>query len=135
MCIVLVFQSFMDQSIDGSALLMLREEHLIRNLKMKLGSVLKFKAALAAKVGSCPVCLHCIRCHLPRNKQANNNAKSTTDGGTGSKTTTTTSGIGNDAVVAQSTATSQTLTAATIDTENPTLQTQETNLIPQVEAE
>ena len=32
-------------------------------MKMKLGEVLRFKAALASKVGSCPVCLHCIQCH------------------------------------------------------------------------
>ena len=43
---------------------MLREEHLLGTLmKMKLGEVLRFKAALASKVGSCPVCLHCIQCH------------------------------------------------------------------------
>ena len=42
---------------------MLQETHLINNMKMKLGSVLKFKAAMAAKVGSCPICLHCIHCH------------------------------------------------------------------------
>ena len=43
---------------------MLREEHLLGTLmKMKLGAVLKFKTALTSKVGSCPVCLHCIQCH------------------------------------------------------------------------
>ena len=43
---------------------MLREEHLLGTImKMKLGVVLKFKNALASKVGSCPVCLHCIQCH------------------------------------------------------------------------
>ena len=41
-------------------------------MKMKLGEVLKFKAALASKVGSCPVCLHCIQCH----KISRNNSKS-----------------------------------------------------------
>ena len=53
---------------------MLREEHLLGTLiKMKLGEVLRFKAALASKVGSCPVCLHCIQCH----KLSNNHSKST----------------------------------------------------------
>ena len=43
---------------------MLREEHLLGTLmNMKLGAVLKFKTALTSKVGSCPVCLHCIQCH------------------------------------------------------------------------
>ena len=52
---------------------MLREEHLMGTLmKMKLGEVLKFKAALASKVGSCPVCLHCIQCH----KMSRNHSKS-----------------------------------------------------------
>ena len=32
-------------------------------MKMRLGSVLKFKAALAKKMGSCPICLHCVHCH------------------------------------------------------------------------
>ena len=32
-------------------------------MKMRLGSVLKFKAALAKKIGSCPICLHCVHCH------------------------------------------------------------------------
>ena len=58
------FQAFREQAVDGSILLMLREEHLMGSLiKMKLGEVLKLKAALASKVGSCPVCLHCIHCH------------------------------------------------------------------------
>ena len=47
---------------------MLREEHLLGTLmKMKLGAVLKFKTALTSKVGSCPVCLHCIQCHTISN--------------------------------------------------------------------
>ena len=32
-------------------------------MKMRLGSILKFKAALAKKMGSCPICLHCVHCH------------------------------------------------------------------------
>ena len=43
---------------------MLREEHLMGTLmKMKLGEVLRLKSALSSKVGSCPICLHCIKCH------------------------------------------------------------------------
>ena len=42
-------------------------------MKMKLGEVPKFKAALASKVGSCPVCLHCIQCHkISRNHSTQN---------------------------------------------------------------
>ena len=61
-----IFQMFKEQSIDGCSLLMLKEEHLVTILQMKLGSVLKFKSALASKIGSCPVCLHCIQCHIPK---------------------------------------------------------------------
>ena len=57
---------FKEQSIDGCSLLMLKEEHLVTIFQMKLGSVLKFKSALASKIGSCPVCLHCIQCHIPK---------------------------------------------------------------------
>ena len=60
----LFVQVFKEQSVDGSILLLLREEHLLGNpMKMKLGAVLKLKAALASKVDSCPICLHCIHCH------------------------------------------------------------------------
>ena len=57
------FQHFRTQGIDGSTLILLKEEHLVTTMKMRLGSVLKFKAALAKKMGSCPICLHCVHCH------------------------------------------------------------------------
>ena len=57
------FQHFRAQGIDGSTLILLKEEHLVTTMKMRLGSVLKFKAALAKKMGSCPICLHCVHCH------------------------------------------------------------------------
>ena len=44
-------------------------------MKMRLGSVLKFKAALAKKMGSCPICLHCVHCH----NEITNDSKSPTD--------------------------------------------------------
>ena len=59
----LFFQHFRAQGIDGSTLILLKEEHLVTTMKMRLGSVLKFKAALAKKMGSCPICLHCVHCH------------------------------------------------------------------------
>jgi hypothetical protein len=40
------FQTFRQQSIDGSALLLLGEDHLMRSMKMKLGPILKLKSAL-----------------------------------------------------------------------------------------
>ena len=57
------FQSFREHGIDGSTLVLLKEDHLVTTMKMRLGSVLKFKAALAKKMGSCPICLHCVHCH------------------------------------------------------------------------
>ena len=69
---------FREQAVDGPILLMLREEHLLGDLmRMKLGAVLKFKAALASKVGSCPVCLHCIHCHTTSNIPDDNVNKDT----------------------------------------------------------
>ena len=56
-------QQFRTQGIDGSTLILLKEDHLVTTMKMRLGSVLKFKAALAKKMGSCPICLHCVHCH------------------------------------------------------------------------
>jgi len=58
-----LFQHFREQGIDGSTLILLKEDHLVTTMKMRLGSVLKFKAALAKKMGSCPICLHCVHCH------------------------------------------------------------------------
>ena len=44
-------------------MILLKEDHLVTTMKMRLGSILKFKAALAKKMGSCPICLHCVHCH------------------------------------------------------------------------
>ena len=68
------FQNFREQGIDGSTLILLKEDHLVTTMKMRLGSVLKFKAALAKKMGSCPICLHCVHCH----NELTNEAKSAT---------------------------------------------------------
>ena len=56
-------EHFRTQGIDGKALILLKEDHLLTTMKMRLGSVLKFKAELAKKMGSCPICLHCVHCH------------------------------------------------------------------------
>jgi hypothetical protein len=57
-------QVFREQCIDGSALPLLTEDHLTNSMGMKLGPALKFRSVLAKKIGQCPVCVHCIHCHL-----------------------------------------------------------------------
>ena len=52
-------------------------------MKMRLGSVLKFKAALAKKMGSCPICLHCVHCH---NEMTNDTKSATVDSATDKET-------------------------------------------------
>ncbi|XP_050439579.1 uncharacterized protein LOC126845057 [Adelges cooleyi] len=56
-------QCFRDQSIDGTALPLLSEDHLTGTMNMKLGPALKFRAVLAQKLGNCAVCMHCAHCH------------------------------------------------------------------------
>ena len=71
-------QNFREQGIDGSTLILLKEDHLVTTMKMRLGSVLKFKAALAKKMGSCPICLHCVHCHNEMTNETKTIASSTT---------------------------------------------------------
>ncbi|XP_059478676.1 uncharacterized protein LOC132198581 [Neocloeon triangulifer] len=54
---------FREQSIDGSALPLLTEEHLTNSLGLKLGPALKLRATLARRLGHCASCLHCVHCH------------------------------------------------------------------------
>lgn len=56
-------QNFREQSIDGSGLPLLTEEHLVNTIRMRLGPALKLRSLLAKKIGSCTVCLHCNHCH------------------------------------------------------------------------
>ncbi|XP_050523566.1 polycomb protein Scm-like isoform X2 [Daktulosphaira vitifoliae] len=56
-------QRFRDQSVDGTALPLLSEDHLTGTMNMKLGPALKFRAVLAQKLGNCVVCMHCAHCH------------------------------------------------------------------------
>ncbi|VVC43254.1 Hypothetical protein CINCED_3A020126 [Cinara cedri] len=56
-------QCFREQSIDGTALPLLSEDHLTGTMNMKLGPALKFRAVLAQKLGNCAVCMHCAHCH------------------------------------------------------------------------
>jgi len=59
----LVFQCFREQSVDGTALPLLSEDHLTGTMNMKLGPALKFRAVLAQKLGNCALCMHCAHCH------------------------------------------------------------------------
>jgi len=53
-------QSFRDQSIDGTGLPLLTEDHLVNSLGMKLGPALKLRSILAKKLGGpCP-CVACV---------------------------------------------------------------------------
>ncbi|XP_065339601.1 uncharacterized protein Samuel isoform X3 [Cloeon dipterum] len=56
-------QVFREQSIDGSALPLLTEEHLTNSLGLKLGPALKLRATIARRLGHCASCLHCVHCH------------------------------------------------------------------------
>ncbi|XP_060863993.1 LOW QUALITY PROTEIN: uncharacterized protein LOC132940413 [Metopolophium dirhodum] len=81
-------QCFREQSIDGTALPLLSEDHLTGTMNMKLGPALKFRAVLAQKLGNCAVCMHCAHCHGaqshgagrhspgPGNNNNNNNSSS-----------------------------------------------------------
>ena len=80
MMISCLFQPFREQGIDGSTLILLKEDHLVTTMKMRLGSVLKFKAALAKKMGSCPICLHCVHCHNEMTNDTKSAATATTNG-------------------------------------------------------
>jgi len=55
-------QVFMSEKIDGGVLVLLTDTHL-QSLGLKLGPALKLRAALAAKLGTCPHCKHCRHCH------------------------------------------------------------------------
>jgi len=55
-------QVFLAEKIDGGVLVLLTDTHL-QSLGLKLGPALKLRAALAAKLGTCPHCRHCRHCH------------------------------------------------------------------------
>ena len=71
----ILFQAFREQSIDGSSLSLLTEEHLTRRLGMKLGPALKMRTAIdrltggrgggsgGGDVGGSCSCPHCPHCH------------------------------------------------------------------------
>ncbi|CAG0915416.1 unnamed protein product [Notodromas monacha] len=61
---ILAWEVFKEQCIDGSALPLLTEDHLTNSMGMKLGPALKFRSVLAKRIGQCPICVHCIHCHL-----------------------------------------------------------------------
>jgi len=55
-------QVFSCEKIDGGVLVLLTDTHL-QSLGLKLGPALKLRAALSAKLGTCPYCRHCRHCH------------------------------------------------------------------------
>jgi len=56
-----LLQKFREQSIDGTGLPLLTEEHLTHSLGMKLGPALKLRSLLVKKIGGpCP-CASCTR--------------------------------------------------------------------------
>ncbi|KAH8042161.1 hypothetical protein HPB51_021245 [Rhipicephalus microplus] len=60
-------QKFREQSIDGTSLPLLTEDHLTVYMGMRLGPALKLRTTLAKMTGRCTVCMHCIHCHGEEN--------------------------------------------------------------------
>ncbi|CAL1280375.1 unnamed protein product [Larinioides sclopetarius] len=56
-------EKFREESIDGTTLPLLTEDHLTMHLGMKLGPALKLRSTLARRIGHCAVCMHCVHCH------------------------------------------------------------------------
>ncbi|CAN7987138.1 unnamed protein product, partial [Ixodes hexagonus] len=56
-------EKFREQSIDGTSLPLLTEDHLTVYMGMRLGPALKLRTSLAKMTGRCTVCMHCIHCH------------------------------------------------------------------------
>ncbi|GFV95430.1 sterile alpha motif domain-containing protein 11 [Trichonephila clavipes] len=56
-------ERFREESIDGTTLPLLSEDHLTMHLGMKLGPALKLRSNLARRIGHCSVCMHCVHCH------------------------------------------------------------------------
>ncbi|GFR34042.1 sterile alpha motif domain-containing protein 11 [Trichonephila clavata] len=56
-------ERFREESIDGTTLPLLTEDHLTMHLGMKLGPALKLRSNLARRIGHCAVCMHCVHCH------------------------------------------------------------------------
>lgn len=57
------FQKFREESIDGTTLPLLTEDHLTLHMGLKLGPALKLRSTLARRIGHCAVCMHCVHCH------------------------------------------------------------------------
>ncbi|GIY25564.1 SAM domain-containing protein [Caerostris darwini] len=54
---------FREESIDGTTLPLITEDHLTMHFGMKLGPALKLRSTLARRIGHCAVCMHCVHCH------------------------------------------------------------------------
>ncbi|CAL8148102.1 unnamed protein product [Orchesella dallaii] len=58
---------FRENSIDGTSLPLLTEEHLMTAMNMRLGPALKFRSTVAKRLGNCVICSHCTHCHNHNN--------------------------------------------------------------------
>ncbi|KAM8716057.1 hypothetical protein ACLKA7_003010 [Drosophila subpalustris] len=97
---------FRDQSIDGTGLPLLTEDHLVSSLGMKLGPALKLRSILAKKLGGpCP-CVACVA-------QAQQMLALQTGGAAAvaATTSTTTAATSSTAVAAAATATTTVVTS------------------------
>lgn len=65
-------EKFREQSIDGTSLPLLTEDHLTVYMGMRLGPALKLRTSLAKMTGRCTVCMHCIHCHGEENDRRSN---------------------------------------------------------------
>ncbi|CAN8016912.1 unnamed protein product, partial [Ixodes persulcatus] len=71
-------QKFREQSIDGTSLPLLTEDHLTVYMGMRLGPALKLRTSLAKLTGRCTVCMHCIHCHGEDNDRRSSSSASST---------------------------------------------------------
>ncbi|KAG0424031.1 hypothetical protein HPB47_000222, partial [Ixodes persulcatus] len=69
---------FREQSIDGTSLPLLTEDHLTVYMGMRLGPALKLRTSLAKLTGRCTVCMHCIHCHGEDNDRRSTSSASST---------------------------------------------------------
>ncbi|XP_040077560.1 mucin-1 [Ixodes scapularis] len=71
-------EKFREQSIDGTSLPLLTEDHLTVYMGMRLGPALKLRTSLAKLTGRCTVCMHCIHCHGEDNDRRSTSSASST---------------------------------------------------------
>ena len=96
---LLVFQAFREHNIDGSALVLLTDDHLTKRLGMKLGPALKLRSAIQKKVGNMgEMCIHCSHCRVRMQKSILEQRSSANNSGEQNASTATSSSSNNDSV-------------------------------------